>query len=239
MQLIDLECPACSRVGTAPREKSQGRLVCRKCHTIFHLTSNGKIVLGEPVDEAAKDDLKTAAKAAAPKFDPADIDFSNFGIGSLSKTQRYAIVGTACAALIYLFFPFEYFQTNDLTLNAERVTRAFAEGNTDTIQAVALPETGNDAVEYYKRIRPRLEEVRRESVSKTLLSGTLVVEMNKASGHAEVVGFFKPGVGTARDEAIINDSGIVRKSAELTLHFSKDSQGSWRLDGKRSNESGG
>src|SRR4051794_22207543 len=46
--MIDLECPFCGRVGSVPREKANTKLVCKKCHMIFHMSPTGRALPGEP-----------------------------------------------------------------------------------------------------------------------------------------------------------------------------------------------
>src|SRR4051812_33288916 len=46
--MIEMACPSCGRAGQVPKEKLQSRLVCRKCHVVFHMDPGGRAVLGEP-----------------------------------------------------------------------------------------------------------------------------------------------------------------------------------------------
>ncbi len=48
----EVECPSCGGFGTIPKDKVNDRLVCRKCHVVFHVTPAGRSVLGEPKAEA-------------------------------------------------------------------------------------------------------------------------------------------------------------------------------------------
>src|SRR5947209_6580362 len=46
--MVELECPKCGRGGGVPKEKVNTRLVCKKCHSVFYVTSAGRTILGEP-----------------------------------------------------------------------------------------------------------------------------------------------------------------------------------------------
>ena len=54
--MIDMKCPSCGAGGRIPKEKVNTRLVCKKCLRVFHVTSAGNTVLGEPA--APKDEHK-------------------------------------------------------------------------------------------------------------------------------------------------------------------------------------
>src|SRR4051794_25613205 len=47
--MIEMSCPSCGRAGQVPKEKLHTRLVCRKCHVVFHMEPSGRAVLGEPL----------------------------------------------------------------------------------------------------------------------------------------------------------------------------------------------
>src|SRR4051794_17130655 len=57
--MIEMSCPSCGRAGQVPPEKLHTRLVCRKCHVVFHMEPSGRPVLGEP---PGSKDLKKEAK---------------------------------------------------------------------------------------------------------------------------------------------------------------------------------
>src|SRR5262249_14446595 len=81
--MIALECPHCGGAGSVPREKVNTRLVCRKCHQIFHVTPTGRAMPGEPPVQKAADPGKgrgTAAATAVKKKRESAIE-----LGSLSK----------------------------------------------------------------------------------------------------------------------------------------------------------
>ncbi len=56
--MIDLACPSCGRAGQVPREKLHSRLVCKKCHVVFHMDTSGRPVVGEPHHGPSKDPTK-------------------------------------------------------------------------------------------------------------------------------------------------------------------------------------
>ena len=44
--MIEMACPSCGRAGQVPKEKLHTRLVCRKCHMVFHVDSQGRPCAG-------------------------------------------------------------------------------------------------------------------------------------------------------------------------------------------------
>jgi len=231
MQMIDLECPTCGRVGSAPREKSQGRLVCKKCHAIFHLTPLGRTALGEPPTEKKREEQRAAATVASKADGPGfELDLGSIGSAKLLAPVLLILV----AALGYNYIGFSGAGSNDVMLSAKTLVEAFAAGSTDAIKQAALPDTAADAVAFFDKMKGKLDEVRKESVSKTLVSSTLVESQNDSAGEAQVLGFFTPGKAAARDEQIAAEAGAtVNKTVTLNFFFAKDSSGRWKLDGKR------
>ena len=237
MPMIDLECPTCGRVGSAPREKSQGRLVCKKCHAVFHLTPLGRTALGDPPSEKRREEQRAAAAAAA-KPDGPGFEF-NFGALGAAKWLAPVLV-LLLAALGYTYVEFEGFGASDVTPSAQTLVEAFASGSTDAIKQAALPDTVADAVAYFDKVKGMLDDVRKDSVSKTLRSKAMVETQNDRAGEAQVLGFFTPGKASARDEEIAAEAGTtVNKTVTLNFFFAKDGMGRWKLDGKRSLGSGG
>jgi hypothetical protein len=46
--MIHLNCPNCGRRGSVPEAKRYARLHCVKCDAVFHVATNGQVMLGEP-----------------------------------------------------------------------------------------------------------------------------------------------------------------------------------------------
>ena len=72
--MIDMKCPSCGAGGRIPREKVNTRLVCKKCLRVFHVTSGGSTVLGEPAapkdqPRPAKRSRESASRDTVDRFD--------------------------------------------------------------------------------------------------------------------------------------------------------------------------
>src|SRR4051794_18316218 len=61
--MVELACPNCGRGGSVPREKMNARMVCKKCHMVFHMNSAGRAVLGEPRADPSKSGINKAEKS--------------------------------------------------------------------------------------------------------------------------------------------------------------------------------
>ncbi|MCA1685067.1 MAG: hypothetical protein LC745_03615, partial [Planctomycetia bacterium] len=59
--MIELECPNCARMGSVPNDKAHSRMVCKKCHMVFHMTPTGRTMLGEPPVPGKEKDKKHAS----------------------------------------------------------------------------------------------------------------------------------------------------------------------------------
>src|SRR4051812_29590985 len=101
--MIDLACPNCGRGGSIPREKINTRLVCKKCHIVFHMNTAGRTLLGEPHIETAKADTRAPRDSyQIPSFE---------GLGNLrgslpSVSSRSLLLGLAALIVgggLYLF----------------------------------------------------------------------------------------------------------------------------------------
>src|SRR3954447_4308183 len=69
--MIEVHCPACGAEGRAPKQKTNTRLVCRKCLKVFHITPAGRAVLGEP-PPTGETATKTPADAVPDRIPEVD-----------------------------------------------------------------------------------------------------------------------------------------------------------------------
>lgn len=86
--MIDLVCPHCGRAGSAPEDKVNSRLVCKKCHMVFHLSPSGRATPGEP--PASSSGRGSAVHAAVP------------GSGAGSGIKRFGTVPLVAVAMLGL-----------------------------------------------------------------------------------------------------------------------------------------
>lgn len=233
MTTIDLECPHCGAPGSAPKEKVHSRLVCKKCHTVFHLTPSGRAVPGEPPDPDAKHDHHHPHPA------PHKTDLDPLAVPSVSRARMVAVLALALLGVgvytvrsvpYWTAYPFE-----NVTPKAEAVAAAIASGRADHYASDVLPGTEESASQFYHNTARRLAAVREKSPLKEIDSKVLVLEVDANQTVAQVVSYFTPKKGNAHNQQIADavTEDLPATLTEVTLWFSKDGQGKWRLDGRR------
>jgi len=234
MTTIDLECPKCGAPGSAPKDKIHSRLVCKKCHTVFHLTPSGRAVPGEPPDPEAKKDHPPHHHPAPSKKEAEPSGFPGFTRGPLLAVLALALMALGAVSLPALRAlvagPSEI-----VTPRAEAVAKALAGSSADAFKQSVLPGTEDDATRFYEQTMRSLAPVREKSPSKEVEAKVLVLEVDADQKVAQVVTFFTPKKGSTHvqqvTEVAADDSA--KSIADVTLWFSKDGKGSWRLDGRR------
>jgi hypothetical protein len=231
MQLVDLECPNCGRVGTAPREKAHSRLVCRKCHVVFHMSPSGRPVLGEPpVDHREGRGAQGALQTAESKVRKAELNLPEF-----TSTHGYMVAGIfVAAAAIYGFMTWAG-PSDNLSARARTLVEALAHNDLDTVKAAAASGQSDDAVRFYENTRQKLEPLRKLPGGSDLQTSVMVVETSGGSKSGQVVGIFVPSSASVRDSKTASDPmGMTERSVELNLFWVTDMFGRWRLDAKKS-----
>ena len=86
--MIELACPHCGRSGSAPEDKVGARLVCKKCHMVFHLSPSGRATPGEPPSSSSG--RGSAVHATVPKS------------GAGGGVKRFGTVPLVAAAMLGL-----------------------------------------------------------------------------------------------------------------------------------------
>ena len=94
--MIDLECPHCGRVGSVPRDKTNVRLLCKKCHMPFHLGPAGRAIPGDPPVAREKDHGHSHAQAHPAASTRVDTGASS----SPRSVRELGLIGVLAALLI-------------------------------------------------------------------------------------------------------------------------------------------
>jgi hypothetical protein len=231
MPTIDLECPNCGRGGTVSAEKAHSRLVCRKCHMVFHMNQSGRTVLGEPPVESIRGDrsgTQTAeSKAKARKA-------VEFNLPEVTTTHLLTLAGILLlAGAVYGFMTWGG-PSDNLQARAQTLVDALAKNDIEGVKASAASGQSDDAVRFYENARQKLEPLRKLPGGETLLTSVLVVEMSPNSKKGQVVGIFVPSKGSERNEKVAREAGIDKSTVELNLFWVTDGFGRWRLDATKS-----
>jgi hypothetical protein len=243
--MIDMKCPSCGAGGRIPREKVNTRLVCKKCLRVFHVTSAGQSVLGEPV--AAKNAPGTAPKNApgktaarpAARRDPVE-RFDNVA-DKLSKLKLpqvdIRVVGAIAAVLLVSTVAYWLFSKESLERRSQEIAKAFVKADMKTAIDLSLPGTAMDTIQWYTMRFKQYNELKLAFGGQE--AGATVVEKGEKGGVAEVTLLFSKG-GLRFDGSIFNDMfqpnpslANAKQTLEIPLFWVTDFWGNWMLDGSR------
>ncbi|MFO0953579.1 MAG: zinc ribbon domain-containing protein [Isosphaeraceae bacterium] len=241
MSTIDLSCPACGRVGSVPREKAHARLVCPKCHAVFHMSAAGRAVLGEPHSEhhGIHDEHHhhhhhptTHHEAAAGR------DWDEIGMPAFTSPKFLLFVAVATACLGAYEYLGSAATPDSLADRAQAVADAMATDRPPLVLENSLASGQGEAEKFYRNwVEPRLATLRKHSTASELSARVLVLEVNPEKTQAQVVGTFTPVQVSSRDKAIDEAAALIsgkeETTAEFTLWWTKDDSGRWKLDGHK------
>lgn len=236
MANIEMVCPGCNAPGSVPRDKMNTRLVCKKCHAVFHLSPSGRAVLGEPpMSEADKEAAKAAAAAARRD---ADWEMPSLSVSPRARATLAALVALLAIAGIVRYGQVSWSSTNgeNLLTRANNAAKAIAAGKTADLQAISVPETREATARFLEGLGPAFESVRAQSPTREMVANILLLSVTPDDSGAQVRGVFTPNLGSTRDRMI---SGIepakdaATASADAMLWFAKDAKGNWLLDGQK------
>ncbi|GAC1474881.1 MAG: hypothetical protein NVSMB9_26120 [Isosphaeraceae bacterium] len=239
--MIDLECPHCGRPGSIPSQKINSRLVCKKCHLVFHLTTSGRAVPGEPTSaqgSTSAPDPKAARHADTGGAEEGSFRFEGFGELRLTRSQGIVLLVLAGVIVLRYFFlsgPHE----DALSPKAQRAADALVSGNLGYLKGLVTPESVADVDRWHKSLQTVFENVKKQSTTGELMVTVLVLQESHANRLGQAMVFVAPAVGIARNEAIAAEAGAVPFSKtvqELTTHWELDGAGKWRLDARKSME---
>lgn len=228
--MIDLECPSCGRVGSVPKEKANSRLVCKKCHSIFHMGPTGRAVIGEPPVPKTVDAMK--GKAATSKKE--DFEFELPRISELNP-GLLAILGLLLVGgLLYLGYSMMGGGgTVSLMPAAHELAQALSAKDTTRVVGLSSPESKGEASSWADNIVKIIEDKRGDAAISEVRVDALVTAENPATGVGQVELFIIPVRGPARNEQISREAGAANfKPTEMTT-FWIYSGGRWMLDLKR------
>lgn len=231
--MIDLECPHCGRVGSVPPEKATSRLVCRKCHMVFHLSPTGRALKGEPpsVSESEarkhKADAFLSAKGASPEREEKSPFEFNF------NRRQLLLSGVFLGLIVVTYFTFSGPSTSSLAIQGQRIAKALAAGDDKTLKELASTDSASQVDTWFGKVQPLIEALKDESVGRELLLSQMIVEENPVQGKGTMFVFFAPANGSTRAEKIASAAGSVpdKKSIQqLSTNWVLDTSGKWRLD---------
>ncbi|HEV3163164.1 MAG TPA: hypothetical protein VGZ22_03920 [Isosphaeraceae bacterium] len=248
MVMIPMECPKCGRRGSVPSNRINTSFKCKSCNAPFYMNGKGDAVLGEaPIDP------ETARRRDADKKkkQQKEVEFS-FDLGSLVRGQSPAlrmrlllIVAGVSAALLAVVLYFRMPSVDPLVERGQYVANAVVDNDTVRLKAVSTPETGEDTLLWLDKVRSLLGI---KGAARDYKATASIMEGSSSGSYAVVIASLVPLAGTEGSAETVQDpratkfetiSAAPKTSASstamlsMTLYFVKDSQGTWRVDGRQ------
>jgi hypothetical protein len=194
--MIPIECPKCGRGGSVPPDRLNARLVCKACHTVFHLDNTGRMVMGEPESY----DMKTN-KSRDEVSSMADFDFAQTW-NDIPAAIKFGIPGVLLAVLGWIYLA-PATGGPDYLSNAESIARSVASNDKSRAVSYATTDSADAAGQWFDLIQGELKKNDIGSditVNPALFSGnadsdseiTLLVVVTKASGAGAPVTITMP-----------------------------------------------
>lgn len=233
--MIDMKCPACGAEGRVPSTKINTRLVCPKCLKIFHVTSAGRSVLGEPPTPSAAAVPKHAAKKPSDQAQKLDDAFRELSDTISSRNALYVL---ACLLVVGLIGSFFAFHKGEVVQDkADAVTKAVVQGDLQTLRGLCSAGTAEDAVKWYDAIRPQCDALRQSHESSQLIVSVMVTQQDKNEGTADVIATAFLGEGSLERKAgSLPDASVslpTARSLSIPMTFRSEGWSGWLLDGRR------
>lgn len=209
--MVPIECPKCGRGGSVPPDRLNARLVCKACHTVFHLDNTGRMVLGEPESF----DMKTT-KSRDEVSGLADFDLAQTW-NEIPAAVKYGVPVALLAVVIYLNAGFGG-SSAAYTARAESIVKAVTTNNRSKVVSLSTAESAEAAGQWFDVIKGEIDS--------SQLGNDLTINSQVFSGNPE-------------KEAEITLMVVVAKTGStdppLTLTMPMRREGSsWLLDGVRS-----
>lgn len=244
--MIELACPSCGRGGQVPREKLYTRLVCRKCHVVFHMDPSGRPVVGEPII-ASKDPTRRGKEKEGdhhtvfesihlPTLDDLTSLKDNFSDGSLPVKPVLGVLGGV--VLLWLAFSLISRPAEAVADRAREAMQALANDDLGRLKSFASESTRDDLVRWYDVAHSRLESSRNAWATKATTVQVVVIEENRPDSKGEVEAFIVPSETETQTASVLpsGNSKPGTKSAAnngpLGFHLHWVWSGShWWLDG--------
>lgn len=240
MTTIDLECPHCGRVGSVPVDMAQTRIICRKCHLVFHMTPGGQAVPGDPPRSHAPEPPQ--AKKAEPSTKVRPRDSADEGSGG-SNRGLLIMLGTLGGLLLMLgIYVVSALRSTPVEVGpsvlplAQEVAEAFLAENLETVKRNVLPATTSEAVRFYEESRPKLKQLAADNPGVPLKVNLQLVESTPEDDEARIVGYFVPDHGSERAAELARAARLVpldKPPTSITFWWARGPEGDWKLDGKK------
>jgi len=245
--MVEMSCPGCGRAGQVPKEKLHTRLVCKKCHVVFHVDQSGRALLGDPNQVGKKDPKKKTAKAGEPssllvKLGLQKLQTLNQMGDNLSETGFPVKPAAAIAAVLlvgWLILGYANAAPESVADPARRAVDALTHDNLDRLKSYATEDSLSDVIRWYDLQHGKLEAARKTWPGKDASVQIVIVEEDHSKQKGVVEAFLLPAPST--QTASVLPSADTKSGSKATapsgpvgfqLHWVW-SGGKWRLDGRQ------
>jgi hypothetical protein len=230
----DLACPNCGGMGRIPREKVNTRLTCKKCHMVFHMATSGRTILGEPPAEQGKGDRRSGRDGSATAKQRADWKEN---LPEFNVTGRSALITLILLVVFGLGYFFYTREPETLSDRGKLVGEAFVADSLSRVKAYSSPDSVDEVVQWYGIAKRVLDDRKKIWTGRDIRVGCVPIDENRRQRTGEVLISLVPSHASPQAEKIISNNPdiaeMAKRSLELSLHFTLDSWGKWRLDGRR------
>ena len=152
--MIPIECPKCGRGGSVPPDRLNARLVCKACHTVFHLDNTGRMVFGEPESF----DMKSNKSRKDEVSSMADFDLAQTW-NDIPAPVKYGVPAALLAAVIFLNADALFGGGSpDYVSRANSLIGAVLSNNKSKAVSMATTDTAEAAGQWFDVIRGEVEK---------------------------------------------------------------------------------
>ncbi|WP_422931221.1 hypothetical protein [Singulisphaera sp. PoT] len=212
------------------------RLVCRKCHVVFHMTNGGRTLFGEPQAEPVEMDSKTSHRISKIASHPGTIpDFR----GPLRRIAPEK-VGIAATLVVAVGIAILVLNRPGQTVadSSSLLVKKLVDDDLTYLKKIATEDTVDDVVRWFDVVHPLLVKARERWKTKSTDIRVAVMEETSKNGSSQT--FVYPLAGAARDSSIktaAEADPTLMAPVDVILHWTKDKHGKWRLDGQQTFQS--
>ena len=197
--MIPIECPKCGRGGSVPPDRLNARLVCKACHTVFHLDNTGRMVLGEPHSF----DMKSNKTRADEVSSLADFDLAQTW-NDIPKPVKFGVPAVLLALFGFMYIDFGSGSPKYLD-QAQSLIKAVIDNNKSRAVSMATGDSSGAAEQWFDLLHTEVEKNGIGSdvaINPALFSGdaekdsqiTLLVVLNKADNSGPPITITLPMV---------------------------------------------
>jgi hypothetical protein len=195
--MIPIECPKCGRGGSVPPDRLNARLVCKACHTVFHLDNTGRMVLGEPHSY----DMKSNKSRAEEVSGLADFDFAQTW-NDIPKPIKFGVPAVILALFGYMYIDLGSGSPKYLD-SAQSLIKAVVSNDKSRVVSLSTGDSSGAAEQWFDLLHGEVEKSGITSdvpVLPALFSGdaekddqiTILVVLNKSDGTGVPVSIIMP-----------------------------------------------